>query len=166
MKQSRVFVISNSDLNIILANAQSLILQMKSFYRSMLTEFFTVNTKLPEMAILASKNLTEAKKLPPVGSFCAPLHLLDLDDSPKINIAWLHMDLNVSHLKTHARLAQLVRHWTLKPVIIRSSPTVGNFFAAVKSLDANISISDNFVLTVNNSNMSYTHRCNYQIRAL
>ena len=31
-------------------------------------EFFTVNTKLAEMAVLASKNLTTAnKKLPPVG---------------------------------------------------------------------------------------------------
>ena len=30
-------------------------------------EFFTVNTKLSDMAILASKDLTAAKKLSPVG---------------------------------------------------------------------------------------------------
>ena len=31
-------------------------------------------------------------------------------------------------------------------MIIRLSPTGGNFFAAVKSFDANIAITDNFVL--------------------
>ena len=30
-------------------------------------EFFVINTKLPEMAILASKDFTAAKMLPPVG---------------------------------------------------------------------------------------------------
>ena len=30
-------------------------------------EFFTVNTKLPVMAVLASQDLATAKKLPPVG---------------------------------------------------------------------------------------------------
>ena len=30
-------------------------------------EFLTVNTKLAEMALLISKNLTTAKKLPPLG---------------------------------------------------------------------------------------------------
>ena len=30
-------------------------------------EFFTVNTKLPEMAVLASQDLATVKKLPPVG---------------------------------------------------------------------------------------------------
>ena len=30
-------------------------------------EFFAFNTKLPEMAILSSNNVTAAKKLPPVG---------------------------------------------------------------------------------------------------
>ena len=30
-------------------------------------EFFAFNTKLPEMVILASKDFTAAKKLPPVG---------------------------------------------------------------------------------------------------
>ena len=33
-------------------------------------------------------------------------------------------------------------------MIIRSSPTGGNFFAAIKSFDANITILDKFVLTV------------------
>ena len=31
------------------------------------SEFFTVCRKLPEMALLYSKDLTRAKKLPPVG---------------------------------------------------------------------------------------------------
>ena len=35
--------------------------------------------------------------------------------------------------------------------MIRSSSTGGNFFAAVKSFDANIAKSGNFVLTVKNS---------------
>ena len=58
-------------------------------------------------------------------------------------------------LQANASLAQLVRHWTLKPVIIsciKSSPTGGNFFAVVESFDANTAISVNFVLTVNNLN--------------
>ena len=38
------------------------------FKQSILTiEFFTVNTKLVEMTVLASKDLTNVKKLPPVG---------------------------------------------------------------------------------------------------
>ena len=36
-------------------------------------------------------------------------------------------------------------------MIIRSSPTGGNFFTAVISFDANIVISDNFLLSVKNS---------------
>ena len=36
-------------------------------------------------------------------------------------------------------------------MIIRSSPTGGNFFAAIKSFDANITILGKFVLTVKNS---------------
>ena len=31
-----------------------------------LIEFFTINTKLAELAVLASKDLTTTKKLPPV----------------------------------------------------------------------------------------------------
>ena len=37
------------------------------FLRESTVEFFTVCTKLAEMAILYSKDLTTAKKLPPVG---------------------------------------------------------------------------------------------------
>ena len=44
------------------------------------------------------------------------------------------------------------KHQTPDPVIIRLSPTGGNFFAAVKSFDANIAISGNFVLNAKNSN--------------
>ena len=36
-------------------------------------------------------------------------------------------------------------------MIIRLSPTGGNFFAAVKSFDTNIAISGNFVLNAKNS---------------
>ena len=51
--------------------------------------------------------------------------------------------------------------WCLKisqfkvPVIIRSNTTGSNFFAAVKSLDVNIALSDNFILTAKNSNVKY-----------
>ena len=38
-----------------------------SVYEPSSFEFFSVNTKLAEMAILASKDLTAVKKLPPVG---------------------------------------------------------------------------------------------------
>ena len=42
----------------------------------------------------------------------------------------------------------MVRHWTPKPVIIRSSPTGGNFFfAVVNSFEYNNAISANFVQT-------------------
>ena len=37
-------------------------------------------------------------------------------------------------------------------MIIRLSPTGDNFFAAVKTFDANITISGNFVLNKKNSN--------------
>ena len=58
---------------------------------------------------------------------------LDLDNLVRINRAWLYKDLKVSHLQANDNLAQLVRHWTLKPVIdlisyIRSSLTGGNLF--------------------------------------
>ena len=60
-----------------------------------------------------------------------------------------------NYLKANTNLTQLVKHWTLKPLIvscIRSSHTGGNFFAlVVKSLDANTAISANFVLIVKNS---------------
>ena len=60
--------------------------------------------------------------------FHAAIHLLQ---SPKIRRANLYKDLNVSDLQTNASLAQLVKHWTLKQVIIsciRLSPTGDNFF--------------------------------------
>ena len=38
------------------------------FFGCALIEFLVVNTTLPEMAILAAKDFTAAKKLPPVGS--------------------------------------------------------------------------------------------------
>ena len=59
--------------------------------------------------------------------FHAAINLLH---SPKINRANLYKDLNVSDLQANASLAQLVKHWTLKQVIIsciRLSPTGGNF---------------------------------------
>ena len=37
-------------------------------------------------------------------------------------------------------------------IFCRSRPTEGNFFAVVKSFDANTVISVNFILTVKNSN--------------
>ena len=40
---------------------------MKENRRSVAIEFFTVYTKLAKMAVLASKELTTVKKLPPVG---------------------------------------------------------------------------------------------------
>ena len=46
----------------------------------------------------------------------------------------------------------MIEHQTLDPLIIRSSPTGGNFFVAVKPFDANIAISGNFVLNAENSN--------------
>ena len=39
-------------------------------------EFFTVNIKLAEISVLASKNLTTAKKLPPMGLQCKKLLLV------------------------------------------------------------------------------------------
>ena len=42
-------------------------------------------------------------------------------------------------------------------MIIMSSLAGINFFAVVKSFDANISISANFVLTVKNSNLENNH---------
>ena len=60
--------------------------------------------------------------------FHAAIHLLQ---SPKIHRANLYKDLNVSDLQTNASLAQLVKPWTLKQVIIsciRLSPTGDNFF--------------------------------------
>ena len=63
-------------------------------------------------------------------------------------------DLKVLDLQANVSLAQLVRHWTLKLVIIssiRSSPTGGNFFAVVISLEYNNAISADFVQTVKNS---------------
>ena len=47
------------------------------------------------------------------------------------------------------------KHYTLDPVIIRLSPIGGNiFFGAVKSFDASITTSGNFVLNAKNSNVS------------
>ena len=43
------------------------------------------------------------------------------------------------------------KHQTLDPLIIRLSLTGDNFFAAVKSFDANIAISGNFALNAKNS---------------
>ena len=40
---------------------------MNSFVLVLIIEFFAVNTKLPEMAILASMDFMALKKLPPVG---------------------------------------------------------------------------------------------------
>ena len=58
------------------------------------------------------------------------------------------LDLDANTCLTH-----VVRHWTPHPVIIRSSPTSGNFaLAVVKSFECQIAISANLVQTVNNSN--------------
>ena len=74
-----------------------------------------------------------------------------LDDLVRINRAWLYKDLKVSDLQESTILAQLVKLWTLKPVII--SCIGGNFFSAVvKSFNVNTAISANFVLTVKTSN--------------
>ena len=43
-------------------------------------------------------------------------------------------------------------------MIIRSSPTGGNFVAAVKSFDDNIAIYGNFVRTAKNSNIECKNR--------
>ena len=59
----------------------------------------------------------------------ASLDFWTLGDLVRINRAWLYRDL-----KANVSLVQLVRHWTLKLVIIsciRSSPTGDNFFALV-----------------------------------
>ena len=65
-------------------------------------------------------------------NFCScTTWFLDLHDLVRINGKWLYKDLKVSDLQANATLAQLVRHWTLKPVIIsciRWRPTGGNFF--------------------------------------
>ena len=65
-------------------------------------------------------------------NFCSCTNwFLDLDDLVRINRAWLYKDLKVLDLQVNVSLAQLVRHWTFKLVIIsciRSSPTGGNFF--------------------------------------
>ena len=45
-------------------------------------------------------------------------------------------------------------HQTPDPMIIRLSSTEGNFFATVKSFDANIAISGNFVHVLNAKNSS------------
>ena len=68
---------------------------------------------------------------------------LDLDGLVRINRAWLYKDLKVPDLQANASLAQLVRHWTLKPVTIsciRSNP-----IAVVKSFDVNAAISANSI---------------------
>ena len=54
-------------------------------------------------------------------------HILDLDHSSRINRPWICKDLK----------SQTYKH------DLRVDPTGGNFFVAVKSLDANIAISDN-----------------------
>ena len=79
---------------------------------------------------------------------------MDLDDLVRINRAWLYKDLKVSYLQANASLAQLVRHLTPKPESFASDriPLEVTFFAVVKSFDAIIMISANFVLTVKNSN--------------
>ena len=64
------------------------------------------------------------------------------------------MDLKFSGIQANASLAQLVKHWTLKPAVIyciRLSPTGGNLFSVGKSFDVNSAFSANFVLTVKNS---------------
>ena len=46
-------------------------------------------------------------------------------------------------------------HWiTYLSVIMRSSPTGGNFFAAVKSFDVNIANPGNYVLNAKNPSVS------------
>ena len=140
-------------------------------------EFFTVYTKLAEMAVFASEDLTTAKKLPPVGfnlmqeiitdlgvqclanwvnrnvlfmgslNFCScTTWFLDLNDLVRINGAWLCKVLKVSDLQANASLAQLVRHWTLKPVIISCiRHWIWLFVVVVKSFGAEKAISGNFV---------------------
>ena len=76
-------------------------------------------------AILYSQ-LLECILVKPI--FPAASHLLY---SPKINRTNLYKDLNISDSQANASLTQLVKHWTLKQVIIsciRLSPTGGNFF--------------------------------------
>ena len=53
-------------------------------------------------------------------------------------------------LKAHARLDQQDKHWTLDPVIIRSSPRVGHFLDVVKTFGTNIAIIGSFVLIAKN----------------
>ena len=58
-----------------------------------------------------------------------------------------YKDLKVSGLQAYARLEQLDKYWTLDPVIIRLSPTDGNFLCCCKVLGFVLSeISDSFVL--------------------
>ena len=67
---------------------------------------------MSENAILASKDFTAAKKrIFKLGGFVhAPLHFLNLDNSPRINTARLNKYLKDSGLQAHARLAQMDKH--------------------------------------------------------
>ena len=57
------------------------------------------------------------------------------------------------------------KYQTLDPVIIRSSPTTGNYFGAVaKSYDANIKISDNFQMQ--NISKTYIDFCSHSFRVI
>ena len=56
----------------------------------------------------------------------------------KINGAWLYKDLKVLDLQANVSLAHLVRHWTLKLVIIsciRPSPTEVTFLLLLNPLN-------------------------------
>ena len=129
-------------------------------------EFFTVCTKLVEMAILYSKDLTTTTNVTSSGArpdardnywFRSPMpKLFELNwhalfrgslnfyscttwflDLVRLNGVWLYKDLKVLDLQANVSLAQLVRHWTLKLVIIsciRSSCTGGNFFLLLLNL--------------------------------
>ena len=55
------------------------------------------------------------------------------------------MYLKVSDLQVYATPAEMCKHLTVDPVNVMSNPTVGNFYAAVKSFDDKIVISGNFV---------------------
>ena len=63
-------------------------------------------------------------------------------------------DLKLYHLQVYDILAQLDKHKTLDPVMIRLSLTGGNIFCC-KILDANIANIANFVLIANISCSMY-----------
>ena len=71
-------------------------------------EFFTVYIKLPEMELLASKDFTPSKKLPPVG--------LDMMITGSRDYCWFKgpMEFSLNGAELSLNSANLINHWSIK----------------------------------------------------